>query len=139
MSVRCGFPARSLIENEPAGDSVEDSDPPPATADETAFTMHVVEFDWIIDESVEMPAKRKSTPDTRDNVEQSMLSSPAITKLIAVLEEDADDTVRVTMGGMSSNHLAYRVVALVSVHVLLAPAVKLVPVPLAAVFQPAKV
>ena len=75
---------------------------PPAVADVCAVIVHTVDDVCVIDEIEEMPDQEKSTSSVRDNVEQSIASSP-------VTRNDADDVelveetaVNVTVGAVSS-------------------------------------
>lgn len=98
----CAFPTESVIENEPAAVSVDTVAPPPATAVDVTFTVHMADDVCTIEPIAEIFVKVKSAPAIVDNVEHVTSSEPEIVKLIVAEIAVTDEAARVTVGATAS-------------------------------------
>ena len=98
----CAFPTESVIENDPAAASVDTVAPPPATAVDVTFIVHMADDVCTIESIVKIFVKVKSAPATVDNVEHVTSSEPVIVKLIDAEIAVTDEAASVTVGATAS-------------------------------------
>ena len=102
VNVVWALPAVSVIENDPAAVNVDTVAPPPAVADDVAFTVHTVDDVCTIESIDEIFVNVKSAPAVVDNVEHVIASLPVTVKLIDTDDDVALTTANVTVGAVES-------------------------------------